>query len=212
MPIDIENATHWRTNDLKRVLKAAFEAGGVKPDAKCSVSINWTGQRAKVVVLNSGTNPHMVIGLPRRGPKDPHRIPMMAVALAAVEVPEGATVLPLAEVFRMANLVAYYCIKARQYDYDPDHLTPFVEAAMTQDHPPKWAPVETFIVQKYADPTKDGTYQDFVRKKERLLRRAEQDIARYEKQMKAAEAKLKKAQARKRSVERSLQAARARRA
>jgi hypothetical protein len=211
MTIKVENETHWRTSDIKRILQGALTVAGVDPSETVEVDVCWTGPQSKVIMLESGKNPRMTIGLPRRGPKDPHRIPMMALALAAVHVPEGVMVLPLAESFRVANLVAYNCVKSRQYQFDAEHLEPIVEAAMSQDMPPKWETVEFFLIQKYADPLKDGTYLDFVKDKRRAIARADQDVARAEQQVEAAQGRLKKAQARKKAAERSLQAARARR-
>lgn len=209
MPITIENKTHWRTTDIKRVVQAALHAGGVEPDEATLVHVNWSGPKAEAVIQHGDENPYITIGLPRRGPKDQHSNPMLAVAISAAGCGEdGATVLALSEAFYLSNEIAYYCAKGREV---PQETLEALFDSARSDLPPKWAPIETFVVQKYKDPLKDGAYLAFVKEKEKEIAKAKNDIMQAEAQIEVAQEKLKKARRKKVTAEKSLRMARERR-
>lgn len=212
MTIKIENETHWRTSDIKRIAHTALDACGAddpKDRAGFVFTVEWApGPVAGVHAKDVADRTEVYIMLPRRGPKDPHPNPMMAIAIAALEADEGSVVLAGCESFRMANALAHRIGKRmnlEQAQYDA------LLRAANSDMPPEWAPPKTFVIQKFKDPKLDGTFRDFVAKKEKALTRADQDMKRAEAEAKQAMGRLKKAQARKKAAERSLQAARDRR-
>jgi hypothetical protein len=212
MTIKIENETHWRTSDVKRIVDAALTACGVDDEQDrdgFKFSVEWApGPQASARARDVRNTTEVTILLPRRGPKDPHSNPMMALAIAALEADEGAVVLAGSESFRMANALATRI--AMRMDISKERHDALHNAS-NSDMPPAWAPPETFVIQKFKDPKLDGAFRDFVAKKEKALTRADQDMKRAEAEAKQAMGRLKKAQSRKKAAERSLQAARERR-
>lgn len=208
MSIKVEdNKTHWRSSDIKCLVEAAVSAAG-PTDKHYAVFVDWIkpGGSTGVQHLTLGNLIRLIIRLPRRGPKDHHENPMLAIALSAV-VPESGTVLAMQEAFRVANTLGHIVTVLSHDKNGPAKLRP--DAAI--DSQPTWAPIETFVIQKYKDPKLDGTFRDFVAKKEKALARAEKDAERAEAEVEAAQRRLKKAVARRKAAEKSLQAARARR-
>jgi hypothetical protein len=200
------NTTHWRSSDIKRVVEAAVVAAG-PTDTKYVVYVMWArGSEASVAHFTLGDMVRLVIHLPRRGPKNHHDNPMLAIALSAA-IPVDGTVLAMRESFRVANVVGHFVAVFSHDKNGPTKLRPDVSI----DAQPTWAPIETFVIRKYKDPKLDGTYRDFVAKKEKALKRAEQDMERAEAEVKAAQGRLRKAKARKVAAAKSLKAARERR-
>jgi hypothetical protein len=216
MTIKIENETHWRSADIKRVIQAVIDANG-SPSIGLSAEVGWA-RSSTVSVKHEVTygrrsevpNRHVAfrIKLPRRGPKNHHDNPMLAIALSA-SLTGNETVFSMQEAFRMTNVIGHIvaCLSVEPTAFSPTRLRPDVSV----DAQPTWAPIETFMIQKYKDPKLDGTFRDFVAKKEKALTRADQDMKRAEVEAQKAMRRLKKAQARKKAAERSLQAARDRR-
>jgi hypothetical protein len=209
MSVTIENETHWRSQDILRVVRSAVDAS--KSAHNYHVEVKWSKGGKSTVYRHITTvapvkTVRLSLWLPRRGHRDQHRNPMMAVALAA-SLPDGETLLSMQAAFEIANIIGHYVAT----DTDDAACVTRLNPNLSIDSQPLWAPIETFFIRKYRDPKKDGTYLDFVKKKERVLLRATRDMKHAEADMEAAQKRLKKAEARKRAAEKSLQDARARR-
>jgi len=213
----ITNGTHWRTSDIKRVMKSVLDRFNMPMSEVEEVAVEWqTGNASKASVKvdwpsasGSTTIPCVRLFLPKRGPKDHHQNAMLSIACSASQDP-NAEVLAFQEVFRFVNILAFrlvdeWCIGG-SVDRPQD-----IQSAVGTTAKPDWAPVETFQIAKYKDPLKDGTYLDFVAKKQKELRRAEADIERETANMETARHRIKLAEQRKKAAEKALRDAKARR-
>lgn len=208
----VDNRTHWRTSDVKRVVKAALERGE-HPIAHVEIIlITWTtGARAHSHAYTLGPKKTVIkVSLPKKGPKHHHKNAMLAVACAAGQKETDAEVLAFQEVFRFANVLAYSVAVGFEREKSVERLESLLQAVGTTAKP-DWAPLETFQIQKYKDPLKDGTYLDFVAKKQKEIDAVQNTIVYQEGLFAEAKAAIKSAKKRKRVLERALQAARARR-
>lgn len=214
MPIDIENKTHWRTSDVTRIVRSALAEAGVAEDERVAVWVEWCkGPVAKVFHIFNKKHT-LTIGLPRRGPTVPHSNPMLSVALSAVDTPKDAALLAFSETFRLANNIAYIVADARRFVSgvaSAERADRLALAASKPDQQPTWAPVETFMVQKYKDPKKDGTYIDFVLSKERKIAFLDKQIEKADAMVAEWQAKRKRFALKKAAAEKSLRLARERR-
>lgn len=206
------NNTHWRTSDIKRFLHALLDRVNVARSEVGSVLVEWQTRNASKATAKAGFDGdsiHIALYLPKKGPKNHHKNAMLAVACAAAQTTD-AEVLAFQEVFRMANVLAFKLVDEWCHAgtvEDPDKIL----NAVGTTSKPDWAPIETFQIQKYKDPLKDGTYLDFVKKKQKAISRAEKDVERETERIAAAQRRLKLAEERKKKAQKALKDARSRR-
>lgn len=231
MPIIIENETHWRTPDIRNLVSAAQRGGHGDTTRRVEVSVIYHilkvanrrpgGKRRthhKVMqsdidyTFKRGTKAtKIVIRLPKAGPRVPHPVAMVAVA-AASAAPTDSELLAPSETFWLANNLAILFWDSDRYAGSwPMELDKTMQASWGSRQPPFWSKPGEALICKVKDPTKDGTYLDFVAKKNAALGRAKTAIEKELRLIEAAKRRLKKAQDRKKTIEKSLASARARR-
>jgi hypothetical protein len=236
MPIHIDNETHWRTPDIRRVVKAAFDESGEDPAWPIRVSVIFNtkrvtkrkrGPRSKKTKATterpvSQTNctikrrPRstlITLKLPKNGPKDIHDNSMVAIAAAASARGEGQ-ILAASHSFFLANFIAFNLTEGRADErgqYPSSEKCLELGKMRTSTMPPAWADATKLVICKVKDPKLDGTYLDFVKKKKRAVSHAEVDIERETAVMQKAKRRIASAQKRKKAAEKALQSAAERR-
>lgn len=226
MPIYITNDTHWRTPDIKRLVKASLEAAAADLTQTYKVDVAYNVRRRKkkratkkpttkspavqqlstadVTVNEKRGHDSIEIKLPKLGPRDSHDNPMVAIATEAAAPGEG-DLLAASECFRIANwLINYYWndVAKAGKEYPIHH---------TSSEVPAGRDAADFLICKVKDPLQDGTYLDFVKKKEAQLKRAKTTIEKETATIEAAKRRMSAAKKRVKEIERSLKAARERR-
>lgn len=225
MPIQVTNDTHWRTPDIKRLVKSSLEAAQADLTQTYKVEVTYNIRRRKkkratktrakspavqhvstadVTVEDCRGFDRIVLKLPKLGPRDSHDNPMVAIATEAAAPGEG-DLLAASECFRIANwLINYYwndVAKAGE-EYPLLHTSTEVPAVGN---------AADFLLCKVKDPLQDGTYLDFVRKKETLLSRARTTVEREQANIEASKRRLAAARKKVKEIEQSLKSARERR-
>lgn len=205
MGIRVKNQTHWKSSDVKRIVRAVLEALGLdRTKARC-VTITWAKASGPTCFVPSYNDIH--VRLPKRGPRVMHSNEM--VALAAAGIKSETQMLAVSVSYLLANQLAFGLRWERVL---PSELLQPVLRDRNSDMPPSWADDATkLVITKYKDPRKDGYFREFVDKKRKAIARAEKDIERAENDIKAAERRLFEARKRKRDAEKALRNARARR-
>jgi len=214
MPITIENETHWKSSDIRRIVRAAMAASDSDPSEDYLIQVHWqtlNASRSGVSVESLRDCTRIRLWLPKRGPKSPHSNAMLALAAAAIDA--NTTMLAISESYSIAHVLAY-----ELYNYDGSGVTAADDERWTAlyearllDTPPEWGDANKLIITKYKDPKKDGTYLEFVERRKREISRAEHDIERETGIMEKAKRRLKLAQARKTRAEKALKSAAERR-
>lgn len=228
MSLHVENETHWRTPDIKRLVGVCLDAADVDPDRKRKVTVVYNKKRRKAVSVVDfeieirKKDTLLTIMLPKNGPKDPHSNGMIAIA-SAVAAPGPGELLAPSQTFWMAHYLA------KEFALEPGALLIEVECdedtrvtnrerfnelrrACGSDMPPVWANAADLLICKVIDPKKDGTYLAFIDKKERAIKRAENAIKKEEKAVVSANRRLKDAKERKKKAIKALKDAEERRA
>lgn len=225
MPIQVTNDTHWRTPDIKRLVKTSLTEAGADLTQTYKVEVSYNIRRRKkkratkkrtkapavqhvstadVTVEDCRGFDRIVLKLPKLGPRDSHDNPMVAIATEAAAPGEG-DLLAASECFRIANwLINYFwndVAKAGE-EYPIDH---------TSSEVPAVGNAADFLLCKVKDPLQDGTYLDFVKKKEAQLKRAHTSIEKETANIEAAKRRLGAARKRVKEIEKSLKGARERR-
>jgi hypothetical protein len=200
MPLHIDNNTHWRTKDVRRLVRTAMDAAGSVPTESRTLLIHYgdTG-KAYVSYDNSGL---IDVELPKRGTAKPH--PNALIALAGAGVGPGTPLMPFQDVYRLAHRMA---AEFARVDKLPN------EAALAQNYysinPPAWG-TDLFIA-KYADPTKDAQFVAFQRKAEAKIKTAQDRVDKWKSEKERAEKNLKRAQKDLKAAQKSLRDAKKRR-
>jgi hypothetical protein len=227
MPINIDNETHWRTPDIRSVVKESAAIAGI-PDARV-IKVNVTYNTKKVTSRRSrgrktvgvshitynfkSTKRQITLALmfPKNGPKEIHDVPMVAVAAAAA-APTSGDLLAASQTFWLANALAdRFAREPGSGARRDDDLWELLVKDEKDWSPPSWTDASKLLVCKVKDPLKDGTYLDFVKKKTAALKRAETAIEKETAAIEAAKRRLKKAKERKKEIEKSLKSAKERR-
>jgi len=226
MPIIIENETHWRTPDIKRLVTAALGAAGADMSRRRTIKVVYNIRKRKKKRTKSSKGPtisfvgkvdytlsimtketRVTLMMPKTGPRDLHSNAMVAIA-AASAAPTDSALLSPKETFRLAHQLAY------SFSGEASAAT---EQAILRDNfhssmPPAWCDASKLLICKVKDPLKDGTYLAFVAKKETVVKRAETAIEKEVAAVEAAKRRLKSARDRKKKAEQALRSARERRA
>jgi len=231
----IENATHWRTSDIKRVILLALTHVGGDPNLPRKCRVGHATVRGKTIsrtnriniqrfdrvkdIGNGFKTGEIVIWLPRRGPRNYHHNPMVALAIATDIADAGITadteVLAPSESYFLANCLAYEFAMERFNlgggkpiaDVDFKGL----EADRRSVLPPTWADSKALLICKYRDPMKDAAFLDFVSKKEETIRRAEADMEKIDDEIAKLQDRRKRAVARKTQAAKAIRDAKKRR-
>jgi len=124
MATQIDNETHWREPDIRRLVKAALDAVEADPTRERKVKVIYNTRRRKkkrgvkskapavtsvskvdyeVTIQKRVTK--ITIKLPKNGPKEIHSNPMVAIA-ASAGAPGPGTLLSPGETFRLAHGLA----------------------------------------------------------------------------------------------------------
>ena len=226
MPLHIENSTHWRTPDIRRLVNAAIKGAGADPKVSRKVVVTYNVTRVKGSkklktksrlvplrdicftasnTLNRG-NVIIKLRLPKIGPKDLHPNAMLCVALAASVDPDR-TILAPGQTFWLANALAamFSVVTGSTGDW-----ATLIEQENSMGVP-TWAKPEDLFIYKVMDPLQDGTYLDFVAKKRTKLAQIEASLTEAEALIATTKLKLAKLNKKKIEIERSLKTARERR-
>ena len=202
--LTIENETHWKSSDVKRIVLAAMEAAGADVTKKRTLRIQHDATTSYRVRMSTNSRHCLVeVYLPKRGPSAPH--PNQLIALAAAGLDSAAPILAVQDSFFLANGLAFAFAQKGNL---PTVKT--LRPAKNSNLPPPWANGTPFIITKYADPAKDSTYKAFVEKGEAKIQgalervdkwatkaaRAQKNLKRARKDLKAAEKSLKDAKQR----------------
>lgn len=199
--MDIENITHWKTSDIKRLVQAAEVASNTVGRYK-KVRVNYLISTSLGFYANALTKT-LSIRLPKRGTNQPHPNPLVALASAGIE--SGTPILAVQTTYQLANYLAEQmsiCAHGALGDTVlHDHIA--------SDMPPSWAP--GLVIRKYADPLKDGTFLDFCKKKEREIEKAQKHLDKWQPELDRAKKEVTKAKILVKKLKRSLANAKARR-
>lgn len=215
--LTINNETHWRTTDIRRIVRMAIDAGGADPKLQREVNVKFTRKAQahfSVKVQDGKQIERITVRLPRRGSKDPHPVAMVALAAShAVDVDENTPLLPFSDVYALANYLAHeFAFETWRLDpSDEPDWNEELEAVADSVAPPNWGEGEKLYIAKYKDPLKDATYLDFVKKKETAIKREATRIATLEGEIATRQRHLKEAIKRKKKHEKALRDARERR-
>jgi len=214
------NETHWRTVDFQRLVRAARAAVGFLGPMKVKIKFCKGGPRPMVALFQDDSKLYSILTfrMPRRGARDPHPVAMVALAASYAvksEVGEKTTLLAFSDVYFMANYCAYQLTKFRATHEDlsvAEGARLMVFRSNAGDiNCPDWMAPEKLYVTKYADPKKDASYKDFLKKKELVITNAEEIIANLRHRLDDLNTKLVKVEKRKRAAEKAIKAAKARR-
>jgi hypothetical protein len=229
MSLHINNDTHWRTSDIKRIIQLALSEADADPgeDRKATIRYQKKGKGSRVSYVYyqvNGTKPGdpgaLCVYLPKRGPKDTHPNAMVALAasrdMATAGVDQDAVVLAVSDTYFLANAFAFEFAKEAVLLYeDSDGSMANKVSVLAQSrrsiNAPSWCSSDKLFVCKYKDPRKDGTYLAFVKKKETAIKAATSRIENLEAEMASLKKKLTSARATKRRAEKALSAAKQRR-
>lgn len=223
MPINIENDTHWRTPDLRRLVQAAIDASDMNKSRPVVVKAIYNVRRRKkrrgsksktpsitsvskldVAIARRSRDTLVTFLLPKNGPRDIHSNAMVAIA-ASAGAPTAGSLLSASQTFCVAHRLVY------EFSSHAFAVEEGFDDALGSDMPPAWADATKLLVCKVKDPKQDGTYLAFVSKKEVALTRAETAIEKEVATIEAAKRRLKKARTRMKDIEKSLRSARERR-
>ncbi len=203
MPIEIQNDTHWRDDDIRRLVEEAHVAAeAVSYTHKVHVVFStYMDSRIDVV---SWVKPWQIeIHLPKKGPREDHPIPL--VALASASQGGDTPVLASQVTYTLANRLAFQFAHVRYGVLAKPPLFDNRESNM----PPSWCP--DLIIRKSADLNLDGTYKDFVKKREKEIASAERAIEKWEGTRDRAQGRVDRATDKLNKARKSLDTARKRR-
>lgn len=191
--LSIDNDTHWKTSDIRRIVRAAIDEAGADLKQKRVVIVKRQpkGSRISYQYKQQTGVPHITIYLPRKGPKTLHHNALVALAAAGIDA--STPMLAVSDSYFLANALAWEF--SCEVEASPARWSKHVELTEMKrsTNPPPWGDGTTLIITKYADPLKDGTYRDFVAKREAQIERAQERASKYLTARKKAERGLKKA-------------------
>lgn len=182
MPFEIENKTHWRTDDIRKLLAAAVSRGGNTKLVR-TVRVHHSNKDTYAI---SGDGLDIRITLCVVGPK---RSPLRALAEASYDVP----IVDPHAVARILNGLAYDFMHIDVGMMGDPVLRQHLLADRFSSAVPSWAP-KGLVIRKYADPTKDTTYQRYVEKVEKDIANAERRVEQHTTALEKAKRGLNKAQ------------------
>jgi hypothetical protein len=212
--LTIENETHWKSSDILRIVRAARDEAGADPKRYRHVIVKWQKRNASqtsyryVPVVDSASerrSAEIHIWLPKKGPKVPH--PSALVALGAAGIDSATPLLAVSDSYFLANALAWE-MSRRVDDQQKEHELATMRRSV---NPPPWGDGETLVISKYADPARDGTFVDYVSKKEKAIEKAQARVDKWETEFERAKRNLAKAKKDLRAEQRSLTDAKKRR-
>lgn len=226
----IENATHWRTSDIKRIVRLALARAGGDTRLTRNVNVDYLSKRRNgntsvvrvkltgaLKIYNGKHQANTIwIYLPKRGPRDHHSNPMVTLAIATDIADAGfATddvVLAASQSYFLANYLAFRFAEERIHLQDEvaenmRELEDNCRAVMA----PSWADSKKLLIAKYRDPLKDGSFLGFMAKKEETIRRAEADMEKIDNEIAKLQDRRKRAVARKTQAAKAIRDAKKRR-
>jgi hypothetical protein len=207
--LTIDNSTHWKSTDILRIVRAARDEGGADPKRRRNVTVRWQTLNASQTdyhfVAQADDSIEISIYLPKRGPKVQHRNALVALAAAGIDA--DTTMLAVSDSYFLANALAWEFSREMG---DPGK-TQSLQGMRQSTNPPGWGDGTTLIITKYADPAKDGTYLDYVAKKERAIGAVRIRVDKWETEFERAKRNLAQAKKDLRGHERSLADAKKRR-
>jgi hypothetical protein len=203
MPIEFQNDTHWRDDDILRLVEeAAVIAEAVSYSHK--VRVRFSTYMDSTVSRGTTNSPWQIeIYLPKRGPREDHPIPLVALASACLA--SDTPVLASQVTYGLANRLAYQMNYAKYGIL----LKQLVFVNRMSNMPPSWCP--DLIIRKMADLTQDGSYKDFVKKCEKQIASADRAIEKWGAKRDAAQRRVDTATAKLDKARKSLADAKARR-
>jgi hypothetical protein len=174
--LTIENPTHWKSSDILRIVRAARDGAGADPKRRRHVTVKWQTRNASQTSyqfraqVSDPVQTDITIWLPKRGPKVPH--PSALTALAAAGIDSSTPLLAVSDSYFLANALAWEFAREACNGNLVSVLAPMKRSI----NPPSWGDGETLVISKYADPAKDGTFRDYVAKKEKAITAAQERI------------------------------------
>jgi uncharacterized small protein (DUF1192 family) len=206
--LTVENETHWKTSDIKRIIRSAINAAEADPKRPRQVKVTWQTKGSRVSYRF--TNRHdpegskIFIYLPRKGPKLLHHNAL--IALAAAGIAAETPMLAVSDSFFLANALAWEL--SREVGMGDIAL----KVLSRSTAPPSWTNSTTLIITKYADPKKDGTFVAFSKRKLKDIASADERIAKWQAELERAKKNLARAKKDKKKAATALAAAKKRRA
>jgi len=202
MPIEIQNETHWRDDDILRLVKEAAKAAEAI-DLVGRVAVRWSSRWRVDTRNRSRREIEVEVCLPKRGPREDHPIPL--ISLASASIGSDTLVLPSQVTYEVAN-----CLATRLGLVVHGALCdPSLYDAEWSNMPPSWCP--DLIIRKNPDLTEDGTYKDFVKKREKEIASADRAIEKWEAKRDAAQRRVDTAIEKRRKAKLALASAKKRR-
>ena len=198
MPIQIQNHTHWRSTDIKRLVQGAIDAAGVEQTDEQDVSIKY----ASIITVLVSAWGVINIGLPKRGTKSPHPNAMVALATAGVE--SNTTLLAFQDVFWLANFLAW------KLSSDGNGTGANLLSQQRRSiNPPSWG--RDLYIAKYADPLKDASFVAFAERKEKEIATAQGRVDKWDAEQRRVDKNLTRAKRDLAAAKKSLKDAKKRR-
>jgi len=212
--LTIENETHWKTSDIKKIVRMAQQEAGCHGCVVTQVKVGWQRRESRVSYrfareVDDDADYIVSIQLPRKGAKVQHSNPLVALAAEGISV--DTLMLAVRDSYFLANALAYEFARATADTTGEFERVESLSAMQRSTLPPPWADGTNIIITKYADPLKDGSYRDFVAEKQRKLDLAKEREKKYLAEMDSAEKGLKRARRDIRKIERAITEAKARR-
>lgn len=195
--LEIDNVTHWKTSDIRRLIRAAMAEGGgdPKPQRRVDVIYQPKGQGSNISYIfkpvadgQTEMMRHIRIFLPKRGPKVPHHNAMVVLGAATIE--SKTPILAVSDTYFLGNALAWEFAKEEDFHGDKEQE---LRGMKRSTNPPDWQRNDNLIITKYADPKKDAGYLSFVKKKEKLVAGAQVRITKYRAEVAAAKKRLARA-------------------
>jgi len=182
MTIEIQNETHWRDDDIVRLVEEATEVAGLS-DRNFEITVDYDQGCSWDVIYaqNQLIGLTITIYLPKVGPSEGHPIPLVALAAAVVE--SDTPSLACQMTYELANLLA--ATVGGMFGGTP--VTPALYASKWSNMPPSWC---SDLIIRENDPM-----QDFIKKREKEIASAERAIEKWSKTRDSAQRRIDTAQA-----------------
>ncbi len=160
MPLHIDNETHWRSSDIRRLVNACLNAAEADLSRKYKVVVIYNVRHRKLRYKKSTMaltaistidlavsiwplDTFITIKLPKGGPRNIHSNPMVAIASSAAAPREGKLLSP-SETYRLANNLAFMLSRE-----DPANILMMdLCDGRKSDMPPAWADAAKLLICK----------------------------------------------------------------
>lgn len=211
--LTIENDTHWKTQDIRRIVRAAMNEAEADVKQPRHVNVEWQPKGSRVsyrFVGHTDTDgPTITISLPRKGPARLHHNALIALAAAGIDT--DTPMLAVSDSYFLANALAFEFAEEQRLKHGELEKSLDLKPYKRSTDPPGWADCTKLVITKYADPMKDGTFVEYERKKALEIASAEMRIDKHQASVAQAQRLLTRAKRDKKKAQDALSAAKKRR-